>query len=169
MDKDEVWDIYFKKLHRLISSKRKTIEGIIQALAREELILRWNETGEEAAKAYFEAAASFIDERLYSYSMSHIDRFLKSASLGIGQGELAAAEREIDWYDWRDEKSEIDKKIESGLNLLLEGGEIADGLLDEFGAFPDSTIIKAYKRTPVKNHIPDYILASALEHVIKAR
>ena len=167
MDREEVRDLYFKELHSLITRERAAVEEFIPGRIRRELLSGWDEGNEAAVKAYSDAAASFIDERLYSYGLDHIDRFLRAASRGVSSKDAASLEISLDWYDCRKEKKEIDRFIESGLNLMRPGGDIVESLLDDFGAFPDRTIIESYERAPAKNHLPDYALALSLERVIR--
>ncbi len=167
MDREEVFDLYFEKLYSLITRKRAAVEKVIPGKIRRELISRWKEDDEAVIKAYADAAVSFIDERIYSYSLDRIDRFLQSASRGVSPQDAASLEISLDWYDCRQEKEEIDARIESGLNLFQPADEIAGGLIEDFGAFPDKTIMNTYKKFPVKNHLPDYALALSLERVIR--
>ena len=151
----------------MITRERAAVEEFIPGRIRRELLSGWDEENEAVIKAYADAAASFIDERLYSYRLDHIDRFLQAASRGISTEDAASLEISLDWYDCREEKKEIDRFIETGLNLMRPGGDIAESLLDDFGAFPDKTIIEAYEKAPAKNHLPDYALALSLERVIR--
>ena len=68
-------------------------------------------------------------------------------------------------------KEEIDAAIERGLNMMKSPEDIVEGLLDEFGAFPDRSIIQKYRleEEPEKNHLPDYVLAVAVQQVISER
>ncbi len=168
MYREEVFDLYFKKLYSLITRKRAAVEKFIPAQIRRELISGWKENDEAVIKAHADAAVSFIDERLYSYSLDHVDRFLQAASRGVNPQDAASLEISLDWYDCREEKEEIDARIDSGLNLFQPADEIAGGLIEGFGAFPDKTIINTYKKSRVKNHLPDYALALSLERVIRS-
>ena len=44
-----------------------------------------------------------------------------------------------------------------------------DDLFDEFGAFPNKSIIGHYQLKPEKNYLPDYALAIAIQQVISER
>ena len=164
-----MWDAYYVRLRLIISSARAGIEKSIREEIRDEFLSRWPESRDEVIDAYADAAVSFIEERLYAYGLSSIDRFLMAASRGVSPGDLASLEISIDWYECSPEKEEIDARIEKGLNLMRAADEIVEGLLREFGAFPDRTIIKAYDKAPAKNHLPDYALALALERFIRER
>jgi len=169
MDREEVWDLYFNRLHSLISSARSRVEKLIIEETRKDLLLRWHEVKDEVIHAYSDTAVSFIEERLYAYELDHVDRFLQATSRGVSLREIALLEKSLSWYEWQKEKEAIDGKIETGLNLMQSAEQIVEGLLDEFGAFPDKTIINTYKKSPMKNYLPDYVLALALERVIRGR
>ncbi len=169
MQKEEVWDIYFSKLHELLVSERNSIEQLIEKETKTEISRRWKDIDEEDTRVYVDTAISFIDERLYAYGLDHVDRALKAITCGGSLADLASIERSLSWYDLQQEKEEIDGKIETGLNLMLSEEDIVDDLLDEFGAFPDRSIIQQYQFKPKKNYLPDYALAIAIQQAIGER
>ena len=163
MEIEDVWDLYFSKLYDLLVKERAQIKHLIGKEAEREISRRWEGVDWEGIAAYTKAAISFIEERLYAYNLGHFDRFLKAVSFGVNLKDLAS----VDWYDSKEEKEEIDAKIQSGLNLMQAPEDIVDDLLDEYGAFPDKSIIEQYHQKPEKNHLPDYALAIAIEQAIR--
>jgi hypothetical protein len=169
MRKEKIWDLYFSELHKLLFSKKTKIEDLIKKEVRSEIAKRWKDVNKEGIKAYIEAAISFIEERLYAYRLDHMDRFLKAVSHDSSLKDLASIDLSLSWYDWREEKKQIDAKIETGLNIKQTPEDIVNDLIGEFGAFPDRSIIKRYLQKPKKNYLPDYVLAMAIQEVIRLR
>ncbi|MHC4310571.1 MAG: hypothetical protein ACYSSN_11550, partial [Planctomycetota bacterium] len=75
-----------------------------------------------------------------------------------------------DWYDSREEFKNLVRaarskaqtgEVEERLDLL------AEELIKELGAFPDKTIISAYKAEPGLRKLPDYIVARTIEEIIR--
>ena len=166
MEREEVWDLYFSKLHELLVRERGRVEHLIRQQTRKEIPRRWDDVSEESIEAYIGVAISFIEERLYAYSLDSLDRFLKIVSAGLTLEDLGSLDDSLTWYNWKQEKVEIDTRIETGLNIMQSPEDIVDDLFDEFGAFPNRSIINQYPRTPKKNYLPDYVLAIAIQQVI---
>jgi len=64
-------------------------------------------------------------------------------------------------------KEEIDKRIETLLNLRQSPKDIVEVLIEEFGAFPNKSIIKTYSAKPGPNYLPEYALAVAIQQVVR--
>jgi len=169
MEREKVWDLYFAKLDELLVRERARIEDLVRKKTRKEISKRWKDVNAERIEAYIEAAISFIEERLYAYSLDHLDRFLKAVTYGGSLEELASLDLSASWYNWQAEKEEIDAKIETGLNIRQRPEDIVEDLLTEFGAFPNKSIINQYQQKPEKNYLPDYVLATAIQQVISKR
>ena len=169
MEKEKVWDIYFSKLYELLVGERTRIERLIREETENEISTRWKDINWEGIEAYIRAGLSFIEERLYAYSLDSLDRFLRVVTAGVSSAALARIDELLTWYDWKQEKKQIDAKIETGLNIMQTQEDIVDDLLDEFGAFPNKSIIQQYKQEPKKNYLPDYALAIAIQQVISER
>lgn len=162
-----MWDLYFSRLRELLLSERGRIEQLIEKKAEKEITRRWQSVDDEGIAEYIKASISFIEERLYAYSLDHLDRFLKAVTAGVSLEDLASTDLSLSWYDWREEKEEIDARIGAGLNIMLTPEDIVDDLIDEFGAFPNKSIMQQYPRKPEKNYLPDYALAAAIQQVIQ--
>ena len=162
MGREEIWDIYFSKLSESLVREQGRIEALIREKATDEIPERWKNVSREDMEVYIKTAISFIEERLYDYSLDHHDRFLRAVIYGVIDDSLA-------WYDWRQEKDQIDARIETGLNIMQTPEDIVDDLLDEFGAFPNKSIIESYQKEPKKNYFPDYVLATTVQKVIGER
>jgi len=46
---------------------------------------------------------------------------------------------------------------------------LADELIKDVGAFPDKSIISAYKASPALSKLPDYVVATAIEEIITSK
>ena len=169
MEREKVWDLYFAKLHELLVRERARIEQLIREEAGNEISKRWKDISWEGIEAYIRAAVSFIEERLYAYGLDSLDRFLKFVTHGISSEDLASIDDSLTWYDCKQEKAQIDAKIETGLNIMQPPEDIVDDLFDEFGAFPNKSIIQHYQLKPEKNYLPDYALGIAIQQVISER
>ena len=169
MEREEIWDIYFSKLHELLVREEDKIKQLIIKAARNEIPKMWKDVNEEGIEAYISVAVSFIEERLYAYSLDSLDRFLKVVTCGASLADLASIDDSLTWYDWQQEKKQIDSKIETGLNIMQTQEDIVEDLLDEFGAFPNKSIIQHYQKEPKKNYLPDYVLAIAIQKIVSGR
>ncbi len=94
---------------------------------------------------------------------------MKFVTHGISSEDLASIDDSLTWYDWKQEKAQIDARIETGLNIMQPPEDIVDDLFDEFGAFPNKSIIQHYQLKAEKNYLPDYALAIAVQQVISER
>ena len=159
--------VYYEILHERLLAGKESLMGRIEKLLHEEISeLGFEDFNDEKFGAYVDACIAFIDERIETYNPFGIQyTFDQSRSREAFELEL-----QLDWYDSRAEFENLvisarrkaqEDKAEERLELL------AEELIKELGAFPDRSIITAYKAAPNLRKLPDYIVAQAIEEIIK--
>ena len=79
-------------------------------------------------------------------------------------------ELQLNWYD---SEAEFEALVEAVHNKAETGvaddriRQLADELVKEIGAFPDKSIMTAYEAKPALGKLPDYVVARAIEEIIK--
>ena len=158
---------YYEALHERLQANKELLSKSIDELLAEEVAERgFEDFGEDKYAAYRDACLAFVDERIELYNPFGIQyTFDQSRSREAFELEL-----QLDWYDSRAEFENLvisarrkaqEDKAEERLELL------AEELIKELGAFPDRSIITAYKAAPNLRKLPDYIVAQAIEEIIK--
>ena len=163
----DIWRLYFAQLLALLHQKRAKIEALILEQVQEEISSRHPHLNEKT-EAYQDVAIGFLDERLYEYRDDYWEKFLQPLAKNITAAEIKEVGEQLGWYDMQKEKEEIDEQIETLLNLHQSPKDIAEVLIEEFGAFPDKSIIKTYSAKPKPNYLPEYALAVAIQQVVRA-
>jgi hypothetical protein len=124
----------------------------------------------ERLAAYREACAAFIDERIESYNPIGIQyTFHRDASRSRTAAEL---EFELSWYNSRREFADLVATARSLTAPTVsdeELPELAAELIRGSGAWPDRSIIAAYRAEPALQKLPDYIVACVVEGIICGR
>jgi len=155
---------YYEALYERLTGRRDALTNRIrQGLARELAVHRLES---EKQDAYLEACLAFVEERLEAYNPIGIQYLFDR----LRSDEAIALEQQLDWFDSRAEFAALREaaraKVEDGMSdARLQ--ELADELIRERGAFPDRSIIAAYKEAPSLNKVPDYIVALAIEEEIQ--
>ncbi|MHC4725699.1 MAG: hypothetical protein ACYS17_00580 [Planctomycetota bacterium] len=158
---------YYEALYeRLQTNKEFLTKRVEEVLAEEVLERGYNDFDDDKHSAYTEACLAFIDERIETYNPFGIQYTFDQTRAR----EAFELELQLDWYDSRAEfenlvrtarKKGKSDEAEQRLNLL------AEELIKELGAFPDKTIISAYKAEPTLRKLPDYIVARTIEEILK--
>jgi hypothetical protein len=151
---------YYEALNERLTEHK---EGLTRRVTA---ILAYEVTGHnlstERHAAYLEACLAFIEERLEIYNPIGIhytfDRLRSHEAIWL--------EQQLDWYDSTEEFAALREaaraKAEEGMtDSRLR--ELAGELIRQQGAFPDRSIIADYRKAPVPNKIPDYVVALAIE------
>ena len=118
--------------------------------------------------AYREAALAFVDERAESYNPIGIQYTFDR----VGSQEVAELEFQLNWYDSR---AEFERLIATAQALVPPHltdemlPVLADALVGRAGAFPDQSIIAAYRASPTLQKLPDYAVACSIEVVVCGR
>lgn len=156
---------YFEALHDLLFNQREVIKDEIDELLRTELAKLVSVTDEKIA-AYMDASIAFLDERLEMYNPVGLQYLYDNQTSEFAR----QIELQLDWYD-----SSIEfQSIFDAVDVLTKSGfepeqlpQLARQLVKKFGAFPDRSIIENYLNKPSTRKLPDYILARAIEKIIK--
>ena len=160
---------YYERLHELMTARRAALVSHVDTLLEAEIVERgFAGMDYEKVAAYREACVAFVDERLESYNPIGIQyTFGRSTSR-----RAAELEFQLNWYDSRSEFADL---VAAARSLVSAGVpeemlmERADLLIQQASAFPDRSIIRAYRQEPALQKLPDYIVARAIEQVICGR
>jgi len=162
---------YFERLHDRLWARRTACQTAIDRLLDEELHRRaFSPLDPDRRAACREAAHAFLAERLETYDPVGLQYLFDQ----ISAREAFRFEMQMNWYDARPEYQRL---VETARGLLADAsaadphvpldeprlGRLADQLIAACGAFPNASIIAAYQADPALNHLPDYLVARALE------
>ncbi len=116
--------------------------------------------------AYKEASIAFIDERIEAYNPTGVQYTFDN----INRRQVCELELQLDWYDSRSEFAELLELVREKTEAEMDDErvrQLAEEIIREFGAFPDKSIIAAYEDKPQLSKLPDYIVARAIESVVR--
>ena len=158
---------YYEALYELLEAKKTILSTRIRKLLGEEIapfgIERFNN---EKYAAYRDACLAFLDERLETYNPIGIQYTFDR----IRAHEAIKLELQLDWYDSTAEfealMEAIRCKVADGMTEE-EMCQLAGELIREVGAFPDKSIMSAYEGEPSLSKLPDYVVARAIEGIIR--
>jgi hypothetical protein len=160
---------YYERLHELMAARRAELLSRIDELLEAEVAKRgFGEMDEEKLAAYREACIAFIDERQEAYNPVGIQyTFDRSTSRGAAELEF-----QLNWYDSRGEFADLVEAARSLAAEMVSDDTLPDrveALIRQAGAFPDRSIITAYRAGPALQELPDYLVACVLEEVVCGR
>jgi len=158
---------YYEALYERLEAKKDLLTTKLEELLREEVTTRWRkDLDEEKYAAYRDACLAFVDERMDTYNPIGIQYTFGR----IRAQEAIELELQLNWYDSRAEfealMEAVCSKAEAGM-ADERIRELADELIKEVGAFPDKSIISTYKAEPGLGKLPDYVVARAIEEIIR--
>jgi hypothetical protein len=158
---------YYEALYEQLQANKKILAKRIEEILTEEVVeRRYDDFDDDKYAAYIEACLAFVDERIETYNPFGIQYTFDQTRIK----EAFELELQLDWYDSREEFKNLVRaarskaqtgEVEERLDLL------AEELIKELGAFPDKTIISAYKAEPGLRKLPDYIVARTIEEIIR--
>jgi len=158
---------YYEALYEWIQAKRRLLEQRIGELVGKEIKrLGFGDLSSDKIEAYREASVAFLEERVESYDpVGH--QYIYTSSQ---RKRASGLQSQLDWYDSGREFARLldsaSQKAQSELaNERLE--ELANELIEDFGAFPDRSIISAYESEPALSKLPDYVLSRAIEELLR--
>jgi hypothetical protein len=158
---------YYEALYDQLEANRDILASKIERLLREEVIkLGFRDFEEEKYAAYRDACLAFVDERIETYNPIGIQYTFDR----IRAKQAIELELQLDWYDSREEFEALVEATRSKAEAEMTEKrmrELADELIREVGAFPDKSIISAYKPKPGIGKLPDYVVAQAIEEIIR--
>jgi hypothetical protein len=158
---------YYEALYDRLEAEKDVLEAGIDKLLAEEVAARGFEgLDEEKYAAYRDACLAFIDERIETYDPIGV-QYLFDRSRAK---EAFKLELQLNWYDSRAEfealvEAAADKAEADMTEEQLR--PLAEELIREVGAFPDSSIISAYEAAPALRKLPDYVVARTIEETIR--
>lgn len=158
---------YYETLYERLEAKRDLLATRIDDLLAREIAEReFGDFNQDKFAAYRDVCLAFIDERIETYNPTGIQYTFDR----IRADEAIELELQLNWYDSRAEFETLvrtaQNKAEAGIteeNLR----PLAEKLIKEVGAFPDASIISAYQASPALTKLPDYIVARAIEEIIR--
>jgi hypothetical protein len=157
---------YYEALHEKLEADKELLAARIDGLLRDELERNFDNFDEEKLAAYRDACRAFVDERIEAYNPIGFQYTYDPAR----RREAAQLELQLNWYDSRAEFEALKEaaRAKTVTPVAPEAlGELVDELVSEVGAFPDKSIVSAYEAGPALNKLPDYIVARAIEEIIR--
>ena len=157
---------YYEALHDRLVANRQLLAETIEKLLRDEFANSdFDSIDPEKYDAYRDACLAFIDERIEMYNPIGIQYTFDSAR----RSQAFELELQLNFYDSRAEFEALVEAAQSKLIARINEQQLpklADELIKDLGAFPDKSIISAYKASPALAKLPDYIVARAIEELI---
>lgn len=157
---------YYEALYERLEAKKSLLEKIIEKLLRQELIkLGFENFEEDKYVAYRDACLAFVDERIEAYNPVGIQYTFDR----IRAREAVELELQLNWFDSRAEFKALMDTVRDKTEAEMTDERIqqsAKELIKQLGAFPDNSIISAYKAGPSLGKLPDYVVARAIEEII---
>ncbi|MHC4086171.1 MAG: hypothetical protein ACYSWZ_19285 [Planctomycetota bacterium] len=157
---------YYETLHDRLQANKNLLTAKIEKLLHTEFENRnFCSINQEKYNAYRDACLAFIDERIEMYNPIGIQYTFNN----IGRRQAFELELQLNFYDSRAEFEALVEAAKSKTQPDMdeqELRELADELINDVGAFPDKSIISAYKTKPALSKLPDYITARAIEEIV---
>jgi hypothetical protein len=158
---------YYEALYHRLEADKNLLATRIEKLLADEIAKRnFGSFGKEKFTAYLDACLAFIDERIETYNPIGIqytfDRPTADQALEL--------EIQLNWYDSRAEFEALKQTARNKAQTALSDEdmkELSGELISEVGAFPDNTIISTFEAEPALQKLPDYIVARAIEEIIR--
>ena len=157
---------YYEALYELLETHKYALADRINAVLAEEIQSGgYEDFDDEKFTAFSEACQAFIDERIEMYNPFGI-QYLYDRGRAKETFEL---ELQLNWYDSRAEFESLLEAARNKAKLMTTQEDfkpLAAELIKEAGAFPDKSIISAYRARPALNKLPDYVVARIIEEII---
>jgi len=158
---------YYEALYERLEAGKELLATRIEKLLRAEIAKReFGNFDEDKYSAYRDACLAFVDERLETYNPIGIQYTFDHTR----RQQAFELELQLNWYDSRAEFEALAEaaRAKSEVEMTQERmSELVDELIKETGAFPDKSIISTYEVQPGLGKLPDYIVARAIEEIIR--
>jgi len=178
-----VLNAYLERLHEWLEESQAECLSKIEAILKQELLNRnFGEKPEgERFDSYVEAARSFVAERIETYNPIGMQYVYD----GISGKEAIELDLQLNWYDSRAEYEDLkeaarailansppraaEPQEENTPPRAAEPQEMAGELIRRCGAYPDRSILEGYESEPALRKLPDYVVAKAIEEMLKSK
>ena len=160
---------YLERLYERLEETKTDCLAKIEEILKQELSNQdfGEELEGERYAAYLEAARSFVAERIETYNPIGMQYVYD----GIGGQEAIELDMQLNWYDNRAEYEDLKQTAREILSDRVGQGptlqEMAEELIVRCGAYPDRSIIEGYESEPALRKLPDYVVARAIEEILK--
>jgi hypothetical protein len=158
---------YYEALYEKLEANRELLATRIEKLLKEEIVKRGFENfDEEKYAAYRDACLAFVDERLETYNPIGFQYTFDR----IRAQEAVELELQLNWYDSQAEFEALLEAVRAKAEVEMTEERmrtLAGELIKEVGAFPDRSIISAYEAEPALGKLPDYVVARAIEEIVR--
>jgi len=158
---------YYEALHDRLEAKKDLLAATVEKLLQEEVTKRdFGSFDREKYAAYRDACLAFVDERTETYNPIGIQYTFDHTRAK----EAFELQLQLDWYDSRAELEALMEAVLAMAEAPMADEKmcrLADELIIKLGAFPDKSIISAYEARPALGKLPDYIVARAIEEIIR--
>jgi hypothetical protein len=161
-----VLNAYYESLHERLEAEKGRLAERMERLLREEIAERgFGNFDEDKLAAYMETCLAFVDERIEMYNPIGIQYTFEAGR----RRQAFELELQLDWYNSRAEFEALVGAARAKAAVAGEErvAEYAEELIEEVGAFPDKSIISAYEAQPALGKLPDYVVARAIEEMIR--
>ena len=158
---------YYEALHQALQTNRDTLIAKVEKLLAAEIEKRgFGSFNEEKFAAYRDACVAFIDERIETYNPIGVQYTFDRPTAH----QARELELQLNWYDSRAEFEALVEAARGKVQTPLTNerlGEMAGEVIGQVGAYPDNTIISAFEAEPALAKLPDYVVARAIEEIIR--
>jgi len=158
---------YYETLYERLSNNKDALLDKIETLLKVEVAdCELSDFNDEKFAAYREACEAFIDERIETYNPIGLQYTFDPAR----RRQAAKLEFQLDWFDSQAEFKQLLESAAAKTEPEMTDArlsDLADELIIQVGAFPDNSIIAEYQAKPTLNKLPDYIVAQAIEELVR--
>ena len=158
---------YYEALYERLEAKKEVLATRIEKLLAEESAKGgFGDFDEEKYGAYRDACMAFVDERIETYNPIGIQYTFDRTRAW----EAFELELQLNWYDGRAEFEALIEAVQDKAESEMTEERmwaLADELIKEAGAYPDKSIMSAYEAEPGVAKLPDYVVARAIEEIIR--
>ena len=159
--------LYYEFLYeRLEDQKHNCLEKIDKLLTQEIDHQFFGQFDQEKYAAYHDACLAFLEERIETYNPIGVQYVYDQTTTQ----DAFQLQLDLDWYDSRAEYKALLQAARAKARPNLSQDDLrcfAAELIAEKGAYPDQSILADYQASPALNKLPDYIVALAIEQVIR--
>ena len=158
---------YYETLYERLSNNKDALLNKIETLLNAEIAKReFSDFTDEKFPAYREACEAFVDERIETYNPIGLQYTFDPAR----RRQAAKLEFQLDWFNSQEEFKQLLESATTKAEPEMTDtrlSDLADELIMQVGAFPDNSIIAGYQAKPTLNKLPDYIVAQAIEELVR--